>query len=82
MPKFSYPKKQLLQLLSKDEIERIHFSSMKILEENGVMVKNDRALNLLKESGCEVNLEKKVGVHATAPCEGMHNQGAIDRKAL
>jgi len=60
VPKFSYPKKQLLQLLSKDEIERIHFSSMKILEENGVMVKNDRALNLLKESGCEVDLEKKL----------------------
>ena len=33
VPKFSYPKKRLLQLLSEDEIERIHFSSMKNIEQ-------------------------------------------------
>jgi len=71
--KFSYPKKQLLQLLSKDDIERIHVASMEILEEKGVMIKNDRALNLLKESGCEVNVEKKLAhipQHLVEECLG------------
>jgi len=60
MPEFSPSKRHLLQLLSTHEIEDIHNVSLLILQKRGVMIKNDRGLNLLNDFGCEVDFEKKV----------------------
>ncbi|MEM2137233.1 MAG: trimethylamine methyltransferase family protein, partial [Candidatus Methanomethylicia archaeon] len=53
-------KSPLFQLLSKDEIEEIHFSSLRVLEEVGVKVDNDTALKLFQDNGCEVNSDKRI----------------------
>jgi len=60
MPEFSSSKRQLLQLLSTDDIENIHNDSLTVLEKVGVMIKNDLALHLLKDSGCDVDFDKKI----------------------
>jgi trimethylamine--corrinoid protein Co-methyltransferase len=44
-----------MALLSDDQIEAIHQASMRILENLGIEVMNDRALALLKEAGAEVD---------------------------
>jgi len=60
MPEFSRSRRQLLQLLSTDEIEAIHNDSLGVLEKTGVNVKNNEALHLLKNFGCEVDPDKKI----------------------
>ena len=47
MSKFSFSGRPTLQLISRDEVERIHVASMKLLEEVGVIIHNERALKLL-----------------------------------
>ncbi len=42
------------RLLGRDEIEEIHSSTLHILEKVGVEVRNENALRLLEENGCEV----------------------------
>ncbi|HKZ94270.1 MAG TPA: trimethylamine methyltransferase family protein [Candidatus Bathyarchaeia archaeon] len=59
MPKAPSAVRPTLQLLSTNDIENIHNASLMILEKTGVVVKNNEALNLLKNSGCSVNLGKK-----------------------
>ncbi|MEM3542427.1 MAG: trimethylamine methyltransferase family protein, partial [Candidatus Methanomethylicia archaeon] len=49
-----------IQLLSKEEIEYIHYSSIEILEEVGVKIYNDNALKLLYDNGCEVDFNRKI----------------------
>ncbi len=56
----SSSKRQLLQLLSTDEVEDVHNGSLMILEKTGVMIKNIEALDLLKGSGCDVDFDRKV----------------------
>jgi len=56
----SFSKRQLLQLLSTDDIEGIHNDSLTVLEKVGVMIKNNLALHLLKDSGCDVDFDKKM----------------------
>jgi len=60
MTEFSASRRQLLQLLSLDDIENIHNDSLTILEKVGVNVKNNEALHLLKDAGCEVDSNKKI----------------------
>ena len=60
MSKFSFSSGTALQLLSREDVESIHLASMKILEQVGVMVHNDRALKLLAEAGVEVDFNKKL----------------------
>ncbi len=60
MNEFSGSRRQLLQLLSRDDIEGIHNDSLTILEKVGVNVRNDEALQLLKDAGCEVDSDKKI----------------------
>jgi len=60
MSEFSSSKRLLLQLLSTDEIEEIHNASLMILEKTGAMIKNNQALNALKDFGCEVDFDKKI----------------------
>jgi len=60
MTKFSFTGGPALQLLSRDDIESIHLASMKLLEEVGVMVYNERALKTLADAGVEVDFKKKL----------------------
>lgn len=60
MSKFSFSNSLPFQLLSRDEVEIIHLSSLKILEEIGVQFMNEKALNLLRDAGAEVDSEKKI----------------------
>ncbi|MCW4019889.1 MAG: trimethylamine methyltransferase family protein, partial [Candidatus Bathyarchaeota archaeon] len=60
MVKFSFSNKPALQLLSRDEVESIHLSSMKLLEEVGVMVHNARALKTLADAGVDVDFKSKL----------------------
>jgi trimethylamine--corrinoid protein Co-methyltransferase len=43
-----------LTVLSKEEIERIHHTTLKVLNEIGIAVRNERALELLKKFGFEL----------------------------
>ena len=43
-----------LKLLSKGDVEAIHGASLEVLEGAGVMVKNDRAHEILKDAGCTI----------------------------
>ena len=60
MTKFSFSNYPALQLLSRDEVESIHLTSMRILEEVGVKVYNDNALKLLQDAGVEVLFDEKL----------------------
>jgi len=66
MSEFSSSERPLLQLLSPNEIEDIHNASLVTLGKTGVIVKNNQALNLLKEFGCQVDFDKKI-VHIPEP---------------
>jgi len=60
MFKSSLSGKPLLQLISEDEVKRIHVASMKLLEEIGVIIHNERALKLLDASGIDVDFKQKL----------------------
>lgn len=49
-----------IQFLSKEDIEYIHLSSLRVLEKTGVKIYNDSVLRLLHDNGCEVNFDKKI----------------------
>jgi len=46
--------KPRMELLSRDQLDRIHEATLTLLERTGVKVKEPRAFALLKESGCEI----------------------------
>lgn len=52
-----YPK---IEILSKDEIYKIHITSLNILEKIGIKVMDDNILNLLKNAGCEIDYENRI----------------------
>jgi trimethylamine--corrinoid protein Co-methyltransferase len=56
----SFSSQPLLQLLSREEIETIHLSSLKVLEEVGVMIQSDAALKLVADAGVDVDATKKI----------------------
>ena len=60
MAKLSLSGQPALRLLSNEEIETIHLSSLKILEELGVMVQSDNALKLLADAGADVDAITKI----------------------
>src|SRR4030042_2881823 len=59
MTKFSYSNNPWFQLLSREQVEAIHLSSLKILEEIGVMIQNETALKLLTDAGADVDPKTK-----------------------
>ena len=60
MTKFSYSSNPWFQLLSREQVEAIHLSSLKILEEIGVMIQNETTLKLLTDAGADVDSRKKI----------------------
>ena len=57
---FSSSRRPKMQLLSSDQVERIHLASMKLLEDVGVLINNDKALKLLRENGVDVDFNRKI----------------------
>ena len=51
------------KFISKEEIKKIHDNSLRILEEVGVVIENERALKIFKDAGAEV-IESKVKIPA------------------
>ncbi|MEM2083590.1 MAG: trimethylamine methyltransferase family protein [Nitrososphaerota archaeon] len=49
-----------IEFLSKDDVYKIHITSLNILEKIGIKVMDENILNLLKDSGCEINYENKI----------------------
>jgi trimethylamine--corrinoid protein Co-methyltransferase len=47
--------KPKIEILSRDEIERVHLTVLQILEKVGVRIHNEQALSLLKDAGAEVD---------------------------
>ena len=48
-----------LELLSKEEVEQIHYSSIELLDTIGVRVESEEALNILKNNGANVDLKTR-----------------------
>lgn len=46
--------------LSRRDIEKIHYNSLEILEKNGVMIYNDRALQILHDNGADVDSKSRI----------------------
>lgn len=51
---------QPIEVLSQDQLETIHLASMQILEEMGIVVMSDHALDLLAAAGAEVDRSSTV----------------------
>jgi trimethylamine--corrinoid protein Co-methyltransferase len=47
-----------LQALTNEEIERIHQGSLEVLERTGMIIRDGEIVQLLKETGCEADLER------------------------
>ena len=56
----SVPIRRIVSVLSKDELYEIHQASLEILEDVGVVFKDDATLDLLKEHGADVDRKKQV----------------------
>lgn len=52
-------RRNLLELLSSDDIDTIHATSIQILEKIGVQIDNDDALKILNEAGAAVDFDKE-----------------------
>jgi len=48
-----------LEILSEEQVEKIHQGSLEILEETGIKIEHDRALRLFADNGCNVNFKEK-----------------------
>jgi len=52
--------KKLMEILEKDDVEKIHQTSIKVLEEIGVRMDHPEALRIFKSNGCEVDDANKL----------------------
>jgi trimethylamine--corrinoid protein Co-methyltransferase len=50
----------MLSVLSKEEVEKIHFSALEILERTGIIIEHPKALLSLKEAGATVDPAKSL----------------------
>lgn len=60
-----------LKILTEAEIEYIHKSSLKLLENIGMRIYDEDILNLLKKAGCKVNFSTKVSKASGEFIEGI-----------
>jgi len=49
-----------IEVLSRDEVEEIHLRSLNILNRVGVRIEHEEVLNMLRDIGAEVDLNKKI----------------------
>jgi len=55
-----FKRKIKLSILDKESIERIHSTSLQILEKIGIKIYSEEALNVLKDAGCQVDEKEKI----------------------
>ena len=54
-----YTVKEPLNILTEEEVERIHCGTLEVLEETGVVFEHKKALEILEGAGCKVDCEKQ-----------------------
>ena len=54
------PKIGIFEILSQDDLYRIHTATLEVLERVGVRVEEENALKLLSEVGADVNASEKI----------------------
>ena len=59
MPLEGFKCKKPYEILSQDEVERIHQGSLEVLSETGMTVSHERSLKILEKGGCIVDFETK-----------------------
>ena len=57
MPLAGFECKKPYEILTTEEIKKIHNGSLEVLAETGMTVSDERSRNILEEGGCEVNHE-------------------------
>jgi trimethylamine--corrinoid protein Co-methyltransferase len=55
MSKFTFDTQPKIRYLSNEEIEKIHEGTLKVLEETGVLVECERAIDIYEKGGCTVD---------------------------
>lgn len=53
-----------ISVLSKDDIDKVHEKTLRILEDPGVMIRSERALKVLEQGGADVDMK---GMRASIP---------------
>ena len=48
------------KILDENQLEEVHFATLQVLEEVGVRVEHQKALEIFKENGCWVDFDKKL----------------------
>ena len=51
---------EFTKLFSQTEVERVHEASLEILENVGMLVRNEKALTIFANNGCKVDMETKM----------------------
>jgi trimethylamine---corrinoid protein Co-methyltransferase len=59
LPLEGFKCKKPYEILSRDEVERIHHGSLEVLSETGMTVVHERSLIILQEGGCQVDRETR-----------------------
>ena len=49
-----------IRMLSQDEMEKIHANALRILDELGVWIESDQAMDYLEAGGCRVDRETRI----------------------
>ena len=57
MPLAGFECKKPYEILTAEEIEKIHRGSLEVLAETGMTVSDERSRNILEEGGCKVDHE-------------------------
>ncbi len=60
MSKFSFDNLPQLQVINHDQIREIHENALEILESTGIHFEYHKALEYLKDAGCQVDFETMV----------------------
>jgi len=48
-----------LEILSSEQVEKIHEMTLEILEDTGIRIEHDRALKIFADNGCKVDFKNK-----------------------
>ncbi len=53
-----YEVKRPLNILTEEEVKRIHYAALKVMEKTGVVFHHKKALEILGDAGCDVDKER------------------------
>ncbi len=60
---------QFAQLLTPDQVQQVHDASLQILEDVGLLVRNDKAKEIFKKHGCRLDAETEMAKFPSAMVE-------------